>query len=228
AVGWLPRGLRRAAARALRGVPVRGWDRAAGLLGAAGVSGDRAHKLAALLEYARCAGDVYGAFAARAGDAGVAPPLPSTLRRQMLADLTGYLPDNNLVKSDRASMAAGLELRAPLLDHRVVEFAAGLPTRLLIRGRQGKWLLRRVLHRYVPPALVDRPKAGFCVPVAEWLRGPLRPWAEDLLSEARLRADGFFDPAAVRRRWDEHLHGGRNWQYFLWHVLMFQVWLDAR
>ena len=146
--------------------------------------------------------------------------------RMMLFDLLGYLPDDILTKVDRASMGNSLEVRAPLLDHRVVEFAWRLPLRQKIRGGESKWLLRRVLERHVPRPLFERPKAGFGVPIDTWLRGPLREWAEDQLSEERLVREGFFDPAQVRSALTEHLNGTRNRQYQLWSVLMFESWLD--
>lgn len=141
-----------------------------------------------------------------------------------LVDVKSYLPDDILVKVDRAGMAFGLELRSPFLDHRLAEFAASLPTAM----RAGKRLLRRVLHRHVPPALVERPKMGFGAPVARWLRGELRPWCEDLLDPARLRRQGFLDAGEVGRMWREFLGGREYWQAHLWDALMFQAWLAAR
>ncbi len=146
----------------------------------------------------------------------------------MLVDACGYLPDDILTKVDRASMAVSLEVRSPLLDHRVAEFAWRLPLGLKVRAGEGKWPLRALLGRYLPKQLVNRPKAGFDLPVGEWLRGPLRPWAEGLLNERRLRAEGFLHPEPIRLKWDEHLSGRRNWQHPLWSVLMFEAWLDAQ
>ena len=152
--------------------------------------------------------------------------LPDPLQWMMYADQTGHMIDDILVKVDRASMGVGLEVRSPLLDHRVVEQAWRYPLDLKWRAGQRKWLLRRVLERYVPARLTERPKMGFGVPLGAWLRGPLRDWAEALLDERRLREGGLLDPEAVRRAWQQHLTGGWDRRFLLWNILTFQAWLD--
>ena len=247
----VPRPVRRAAGRAIAALPPEAWDRGARVSGvlrrtAVGEAqfGRKLHKLAGVLgapsadalyadlasHWTRPEDVVLGAGAPhRTSNAASGPVRGRFTERMMLHDLVTYLPDDILVKLDRASMAVGLEARVPLLDHRVVEFAWRLPLALKLRDGVGKWVLRRVLDRYVPRPLVERPKAGFAVPLGDWLRGPLRTWAQGLLAPDLLAADGYFAPAPVRARWDEHLRCARDWSPHLWDVLMFQAWLhDGR
>ena len=246
----VPRPLRRLAAGGLRGLPVPAWDGlfklAAPLLPRGlrhALPGDKLHKLGGILDAAD-ADEMYLRLTSLWPDPGAAVPgterpwslltrtedwpdlVPFTNRMILLDSLT-YLPDDILVKLDRASMAVGLESRVPLLDHEVAAFAWRVPLAMKIRDGRGKWLLRRLLGRYLPETLYQRPKMGFGVPIGDWLRGDLRDWAEALLDPARLRRAGYLDPAAVRTLWRQHLTGRRNWQHQIWAVLMFEAWRET-
>ena len=240
----IPAGLRRGFAAAARSVPTGGWDAVFGLLPRSlrpPQAGDKVHKFSRLLEasgpeafYRNTVTHWPAPERLVLGGRGVAGPMddpevraafPDTLDWMQYVDSVTYLPDDILTKVDRASMAHSLEARVPMLDHRVVAFAWRIPPERRVRGGQGKWALRQLLYRHLPPDLVDRPKMGFGVPVGEWLRGPLRDWADDLLSVERLQRDGLFDPAPIRQAWAEHRDGTRNWQYQLWNVLMVQAWM---
>jgi asparagine synthase (glutamine-hydrolysing) len=173
-------------------------------------------------EWAGEASPVLGAFAGNPFDLAVDGPAAV---RMMYADAVAYLPDDIMAKVDRASMAVALETRAPYLDHRVAAVAARIPVEMKIRGGRGKLILRKLLYREAPAELFERPKAGFGIPVGEWIKGPLRPWAEDLLDPARMKSEGWFDPDPIQRRWQQHLAGTRDSSIALWAVLMFQAWL---
>jgi asparagine synthase (glutamine-hydrolysing) len=152
------------------------------------------------------------------------PRVSDFTHRMMHLDMETYLPGDILTKVDRAAMGVSLEGRIPLLDTDIIEFAWRIPFHMKMRYGRGKWLMRETLYKHVPKALIDRPKRGFGIPLDVWLRGPLREWAEDLLSESRLKREGFFHPAPIRQKWAEHLSGTRNWHFYLWDVLMFQAW----
>jgi len=247
-IGSLPRFARGLAARSITAIPPAGWDALHRLtrpllrpaLDYPGV-GDKMHKVASIIGaesaedfYLRLvshwqdpAGAVRDALERAAAPSDFPPGLTDSTERMMWLDALTYLPDDILVKLDRAAMSASLESRVPLLDHAIVEWAWRVPMKLKIRDGRGKWILRQVLAKYVPEHLTERPKMGFGVPLDAWLRGPLRDWAEALLDPSRLRREGFFDPAPIAKRWGEHQCGARNWQYSLWNVLMFQAWLDT-
>jgi asparagine synthase (glutamine-hydrolysing) len=240
----VPRTLRVAAATAIRALPLGVWD----VLGSplperisAGRTGDRMYKLAQRFKFDRFP-DIYDSVLAiwedpamvlapgdhRASGKPISLRAAGTKYEQMMAfDLDTYLPDDILVKVDRASMAVSLESRVPLLDHRIVEFAWRLPMKFKRRGGVSKWLLRQVLYGLVPQRLVDRPKQGFGVPIEHWLKGDLRSWACDLLAADRIRRDGYLDHAVIARHLDDHLSGRRSWASQLWTALMFQAWLHA-
>lgn len=154
------------------------------------------------------------------------PNFSDPLMQMMAQDTLSYLPDDILVKVDRAAMAVSLETRVPFLDHKVFEHAWHLPMSMKIKEGKSKWCLRQILYKYVPEKLIERPKMGFAVPLDIWLRGPLKAWADSLLVKQRLQKEGFFDAHKVQQMWQEHLSGKRNWQYQLWDILMFQAWLE--
>lgn len=154
------------------------------------------------------------------------PGLDGFIEWMMYLDAVTYLPDDILVKVDRACMGVSLESRVPFLDHRVVEFAWRLPLSMKINGREGKRILRNVLYQYVPHELIERPKMGFGVPIGKWLQGPLKDWANDLLDVNRLKNEGYLNPEPIQEMWQEHLSGKKDWQYHIWDVLMFEAWLQ--
>jgi asparagine synthase (glutamine-hydrolysing) len=248
-LGWAPRPLRAALAGVLTTLPPSSWDTAFQKLEQwlparlrYANPGDKLHKAAEILAV-RSPEEIYlGLVSHWKHPAQLVPgshepltlltdparraDLPDFEHRMMYLDTVTYLPDDILTKVDRAAMSVSLETRVPLLDHRLVEFAWTLPLDMKIRHGQGKWLLRQVLYRHVPQALMDRPKMGFGVPIDHWLRGPLKDWAATLIEPGRLTREGFFDPAPIQRKWAEHQSGSRNWSYYLWDVLMFQQWQE--
>lgn len=244
----VPLAVRRATAHAIQMISPMGWDRVFNygkMILPHGMCmsnpGDKMHKGAGVLSagsirelYSGLVSHwedpsslVLGGFeAARPQDLAIKGQLKlNDIEWMMAMDMQTYLPDDILAKVDRAAMAVSLETRVPFLDPRVVEFAWRLPMEYKLRDGQTKWVLRQVLDRYVPRGLIERPKMGFAVPIDAWLRGPLRDWAEALLDESLLQRQGYFLSAPIRKKWNEHLTGRRNWQHHLWDVLMFQAWL---
>lgn len=241
----VPRPLRAAPCALLARVPSKSWSSLAALLPGR-FQPHLAAKLQKALRLAAAASsfdDVYFSFLDEwsnepspvlgadgdtgAFELGLGPEAPAA-SRMMYCDAVTYLPDDILVKVDRASMAVALETRVPFLDHRVAELAARIPLDLKVRGGRGKHILRELLYRNLPRELVDRPKAGFAIPVGKWIKGPLRVWAEELLDPRRLRHEGWFDAQVVGARWKEHLSGRRDSTPAIWAILMFQSWLDAQ
>jgi asparagine synthase (glutamine-hydrolysing) len=248
-IGWLPRQTRAMFSRLLQSVPPRAWDSFFNRFMSVIPQrfrerrpGDQLHKLGEIITVQHPFEMYHGLVSHWKKPAdivlnAVEPPTALTdssrhldtnnhILQMMYMDLITYLPDDILVKIDRAAMGVSLETRVPFLDHRVVEFAWKLPLSLKIRNGQGKWILRQVLYKYVPREIIERPKTGFGVPIGTWLRTELRDWAESLMDESRLRAEGFFNPHPIRQKWGEHLSGICNWQYYLWDILMFQAWLE--
>jgi asparagine synthase (glutamine-hydrolysing) len=246
-IGWMPPMLRHLLSAGIQQVPVAALD-AIGLAlpGNYGIArlGDKAHKLANRLKALGSVHDLYrslvtewpqGAVPVRGAnrlltkldEEGLVNCVPEVEHLMMLLDTLTYLPDDILTKVDRAAMSVSLETRLPFLDHRVVELAWSLPLNMKIRGGLGKWVLRQLLYKYVPPELIERPKSGFGIPVGQWLRGPLRGWAEELLDGARLEREGYFNSGMICHLWQEHLSGRHDWTSKLWTVLMFQAWLEA-
>lgn len=248
-IRWLPVGLRTVFANMIRCVPPRKWDAYLNWLIAIlpqryriKMLGDRLHKFSNVLE-TRSLEEMYKLLVSHwhdpdalvhdgkepltmVADKAQWPPQLSEIERMMFIDTMTYLPDDILVKVDRAAMAVSLETRVPFLDHRLVEYAWQLPLSLKIRSGQGKWILRQVLYRHIPKKMVERPKMGFAIPIDAWLRGPLRDWAESLLDTSKLKGQGYFQTDEIQKKWGEHLSGHRNWQYHLWDILMFQAWLE--
>jgi asparagine synthase (glutamine-hydrolysing) len=241
---WVPSEIRRAVGRGISSVPVSWYGPLLRLAGP-GVLGDRVQKLGFALAsesmeaaYRVLASQWPSPTPARGVNVDLVEPwildepsrwptLDSELARILWAESVTSLPDQMMVKVDRAAMASSLETRAPLLDHRIVEFAWQLPWSMRVRNGRSKWILRQLLSRYVPNELVDRPKQGFAIPIGRWLLGPLREWAESLLEPSVLAEDGLLDPVPIHRAWNDHVSGGRRWDTRLWGVLMLQAWREA-
>lgn len=238
-----PMGVRRAVASMLQSFSAQSWDRLLGFLPESQhqrLNGRRVHRLAQLM-VSRSIGEMYVRLMSQwQPEEGLVlgttrsdlhhvnwPQTDDPVSAMRRWDVGQYLPDDLLVKVDRASMSASLETRAPLLDHRVVELAFALPQQMLVRDGVGKWVLRRTLDRYVPRELIERPKAGFSIPLGAWLRGPLRDWAESLLDTDKLSAQGYLDADMVSVMWQQHLSGSYDRSTYLWNVLMFQAWYAA-
>lgn len=245
-IGWMPPALRRAVGVSMTALPATTVNRVFGPLAArfgVALPGDKAHKLGSRLSNVGNIDDLLVSLVSEWQDpAGMVigghmppnlldqrslwPKLSDPVARMMALDGLTYLPDDILVKVDRASMAVSLETRAPFLDRKVVEFAWSLPMHMKLRDGQGKWLLRRLVERHVPSAMMNRPKMGFSIPLDEWLRGPLRAWAESLLDGDRLKREGYLDPLPIRLAWERHQRGEASYGYRLWSVLMFQAWSE--
>lgn len=246
--GWLPMRLRKGAADSLLSVSPQAWDRVFDRFGhflperyRETLPGARMHKLAEVLTSESPAAMYRGVTShwkdpasivlgsseppTILGDPSNWPCLDDFSARMMYLDQLTYLPNDILVKVDRAGMGVSLETRMPFLDHRVVEFSWRIPVRMNLREGRGKWLLRQVLNKYVPLRIFEGTKQGFGIPLGIWLRGPLREWVEDLLAPDRIRSEGFLNPAPIIDRWNEHLSGRFDWEYLLWDVLTFQAWL---
>src|SRR5690606_32268970 len=248
-ISGLPAPLRSIAAAAMAKLPASSWDAVLKVMRPAmpgrarrSLNGEKIHKAAGLL-----AADSQESFYHRLSSHWEQPEQivvgarePATLFNtphdwphtdsfehwMMAVGTQSYMADDILPKVDRAAMANSLEVRIPMLDHRVIELAWRMPLDLKLRDGKGKWLLREVLYRHVPRELIERPKKGFSIPLAAWLRGPLRDWAEALLDEHRLRREGYFYPAPVRQAWRLHLEGTQDFSARLWSLLMFQAWLE--
>ena len=246
AIRHVPRPLRAVASATLGRLPTRFWSAGASTMpgGNAPNVGAKIQKALRSAGHARDFRDIYDDFldewagemspvigGAARGERGIErrpADIADTTVATMLRDATGYLPDDILTKVDRASMAVSLETRVPFLDHRLAAVAARIPLSMKVRGQTGKHILRQALHARAPAALFDRPKAGFAVPVGQWIKGPLRDWAESLLDPRRLKTDGWFDPAIVAARWADHRSGRRDSTAAIWSILMFQAWLDEQ
>jgi asparagine synthase (glutamine-hydrolysing) len=247
-VGWMPQNLRKIIGLGIQSISTESWDFIESYLPKGyrvAHMGSKAHKFSYRLRTVNNMNDLYRSLvtewpkdmnpviganilATKLDDSNVIRDIAEEKHRMMLFDSITYLPDDILTKVDRASMGVSLETRAPLLDHNVAELAWRLPLHMKIRNGQGKWVLRQILYKHIPPRLIERPKAGFAIPIGEWLRGPLREWAELLLDDSRLDSEGFLNTKLVRKIWEEHLSKTSDWTVRIWTILMFQSWLESQ
>jgi len=246
-VKWIPPGFRGVLGGAIQKVPVSSWDRVGlSLPNKYKVSsmGDKAYRMAHRLKMVKSLDDMYHSLVTegykedslvindglvlktKLDSHNIVSSIEESEQRMMLWDSLTYLPDDILTKVDRAAMGVSLETRVPFLDHRVVDLAWRLPLEIKIKNGEGKWLVRQVLYKYVPRELIERPKAGFAVPVGQWIRGPLREWASELLNEEKIQREGYFNSKLVKELWEQHLSGRHDWTPRLWAILMFQSWLE--
>jgi asparagine synthase (glutamine-hydrolysing) len=245
-VKWMPPSFRRTLGDIVQKLPVATWDDIGHLLPnkyRVSSMGDKAHRMAHRLRTVKSLDDMYHSLVSegykeedlvindgsilktKLDNQNIVSSINESEHRMMLWDSLTYLPDDILTKVDRAAMSVSLETRIPFLDHRVAELAWRIPLDMKIKNGEGKWLVRQLLYKYVPKELIERPKAGFAIPVGEWMRGPLREWASNLLDETRIRREGYFNPEMVKQLWDQHLSGQYDWTSRLWAILMFQTWL---
>jgi asparagine synthase (glutamine-hydrolysing) len=246
-IRWMPPIIRKTLGMAITKFPVKMWDNIGNTLptnSRVSSMGNKAHRMAHRLKKVKKLDDVYhslvtegykeddlvindqAALITKLDNHDIVSDIVDSEHRMMLWDSLTYLPDDILTKVDRAAMGVSLETRIPFLDYRVAELAWRLPLDMKIKNGEGKWPVRQVLYKYVPRELIERPKAGFAVPVGQWLRGPLREWASDLLDEARIQREGYFNPKLVKELWGQHLSGRHDLAPRLWTILMFQAWLD--
>ncbi|HIF35784.1 MAG TPA: asparagine synthetase B, partial [Candidatus Thioglobus sp.] len=246
-IKWMPPIMRQTLGAVIQKLPTSTWDVAGHLLPnkyRVASMGDKAHRMSNRLKTVNSLDDMYYSLVTegfnedglvnsdnfvlktKLNNSNIVLGTMKSAHRMMLWDTLTYLPDDILTKVDRAAMGVSLETRIPFLDHRVVELAWRFPLDMKIKNGVGKWPIRQILYKYVPKELIERPKAGFAVPVGQWIRGPLREWADDLLDESRIQREGYFDPKLVRKIWEQHLSGNYDWTSRLWAILMFNSWLE--
>ncbi len=244
----VPLGLRKNLGHIMQKIPTSVWDSAGYFLPnkySVVSVGDKVHKMAHRLKVVNSLDDMYHSLVnegfkgedliissnpldVKVNNPSIVSGISESEHRMMLWDSISYLPDDILTKVDRAAMGSSLETRIPMLDYRVIELAWRLPLSMKIKDAKGKHILRKILYKYVPNELIDRPKAGFAIPVGQWLRGPLREWAEDLIDDHKIDSEGYFNHKLVRNMWNEHISGKCDWTSRIWAILMFQAWLESQ